>query len=383
MASIRKRNDSYTITVSCGYDIRGRQIRRYKTWRPPPEMTALQIRRELLRQSVIFEEQCRCLAPKSDIKFESLAEMWFEQYALPNLKTRTVSRYRQMRERAYNFLGHIRVSAITPVTIHGFLQELNRDGENRTSGGCLSPKTIRNYLSFVSGILSWAASQGIIDENPCRFIRPPRLIGQERPCYSPEEAQLFLNELQNEPLCWQVYFALAIFGGFRRGEILGLEWGDIDLFDGIITINRTSLYTSELGIFTETPKTKNSRRSLKMPESVILLLKDYRAEQGDVFPTKRLFTAKNGSPMNPSRVENWLTAFQKRTGLRKLNLHSLRHLNATLLINSGADIKTVSAALGHSQISTTLDIYAHTIAQSQARATAALADILDLKISGK
>lgn len=380
MASIKKRSASYTITVSCGYDIHGRQIRRYKTWRPPAEMTPAQEKRELFRQSVIFEEQCRYHIIKCDMKFEGLAEMWFEQYARPSLKARTVSRYRQMCERTYGFMGHIRVSAITPATINGFLRELNREGENRTSGGCLSPKTIRNYLSFVSGIFSWAASQGIVSENPCRAVRPPRLPAAERPCYSPDEAQRFLNELQAEPLCWRVYFALAIFGGFRRGEILGLEWGDIDLTFGIVTINRTSLYTSELGIFTETPKTKGSCRSLKMPLPVVSLLQCYKCEQQDASPQKRLFTARDGSPMNPTRVENWLAAFQKRKGLRKLNLHSLRHLNATLLINSGADIKTVSAALGHSQISTTLDIYAHTIAESQARATAALADILELKI---
>ncbi|MBP1577934.1 MAG: site-specific integrase [Oscillospiraceae bacterium] len=381
MASIRKRGDSYTITVSCGYDIRGKQIRRHKTWRPPAGMTKRQAERELQRQSLIFEEECHYNLTAVDMKFEAFAKIWFEQYAKPNLKVRTVSRYRQMEARVYRSFGHMKMRDITPMVIQRFVYDLGQMGENLATGGGLSPKTIRNYLSFVSGIFSYAAEQGIVRENPCRFVRPPHLPHTERPCYSQQEAQEFLDALHNEPLCWQVYFTLAIFGGFRRGEIMGLEWGDIDLETGVISINRTSLYTKELGVFTDTPKTKNSCRSLKMPRSVMAIIEQFKAEQPTALATDRLFKANDGSPMNPTRVENWLYSFQKRAGLRKLNLHSLRHLNATLLINSGADIKTVSMALGHSQITTTLDIYAHTIAEAQARATAALADILDLKIN--
>lgn len=383
MASIRKRGNSYSITVSCGYDIRGKQIRRHKTWRPPEGMTKRQTERELMRQSLLFEEQCRYNTAGGEIKFEAFAKKWFEQYAEPNLKARTVSRYRQMEPRVYRSIGHMKMQDITPMAVQQLVFELGQKGENQTTGGVLSPKTIRNYLSFVSSIFGYAAAQGIVRENPCRFVRAPKLPRIERPCYSAKEAQDFLDALVNEPLCWRVYFALAIFGGFRRGEILGLEWGDIDFENDIVTINRTSLYTSELGVFTDTPKTKNSRRSLKMPKSVMRLIEDFKNEKPIRFCGERLFTAKNGSPINPICVENWLSSFQKRAGLRKVNLHSFRHLNATLLINSGADIKTVSAALGHSQISTTLDIYTHTIAEAQAKATAALADILDLKINDK
>lgn len=91
----------------------------------------------------------------------------------------------------------------------------------------------------------------------------------------------------------------------------------------------------------------------------------------------RLFAAWDGAPLNPSCVENWLSRFFARSGLRKVNPDSFRHLNATLLINSGADVRTASATLGHSQTSTTLNIYAHAIAEAQARATYAISDMLD------
>lgn len=382
MASIRKRGKSYCITVSCGYDARGKQLRRYLTWRPPESLTRRQTEKELIRRAALFEEECRFDLLGGDVKFEDLVRRWFEQYAEPNLKARTVERYHQMEGRILCYFGNIRVRDITTRLVQNFLTELGREGENRSTGGTLSPKTIRNHLSFMSSIFGWAASQGIARENPCRYARPPQLSHAELPCYSQEEAQKFLAALEGEPLVWRVYFSLAIFGGFRRGEILGLEWRDIDFSGGIVTINRTSLYTSEKGIFTDTPKTKKSRRSLKMPDSVIALMRHFHEQSGKQ-AAERLFTARNGTPLNPTRVENWLTAFQQRAGLRKINLHSLRHLNATLLISGGADIKTVSAALGHSSVTTTLDIYAHAVSEAQARATAALADSLALQLNDK
>lgn len=93
--------------------------------------------------------------------------------------------------------------------------------------------------------------------------------------------------------------------------------------------------------------------------------------------TDRLFTACDERPIGNSTPLKWLDDFFKRTGLRKVTIHSFRHLNASLLINAGVDVKTVSATLGHSQVSTTLNIYAHTFAQAQARASEAVADALN------
>ncbi len=92
--------------------------------------------------------------------------------------------------------------------------------------------------------------------------------------------------------------------------------------------------------------------------------------------TDRLFITENGKPIGNSTPLKWLDNFFERTGLRKVTIHSFRHLNASLLINAGVDVKTVSATLGHSQVSATLNIYAHTFAQAQARASEAVANVL-------
>ena len=383
MAYIQKRGKSYTITVSCGYDIHGRQVRKSKTFTPDSKMTAKQLERALQREAVLFEEECgNSLCEGGNVKFEAFAEQWFEEYAAAHLKTRTISLYRSMKKRVYAGIGHIRLDKVATRTIQRFIHDLCKT---------MAPKTAQNYFSFISGVFSYAVSQGMISTNPCKGVKLPPVGTRERACYTLEEAQAFLAALQTEPMHWRIYYILAIFGGFRRGELLGLEWKDIDFETGVISIRRTSLYTPEHGVFTDTPKTARSVRSLKMTNDVMDELRRYRIEQnkerlkvGDKWQdSDRLFTTWNGAPLNPSCVENWLSRFFDRTDLRKVNPHSFRHLNASLLISCGTDVRTVSAALGHSQTSTTLNIYAHSFEEAQAKATAAISESLSLKILAK
>ena len=249
----------------------------------------------------------------------------------------------------------------------------------------LSPKTIRNYHGFISSVLSYAVRMGIIQNNPARNVALPPMEQGEKECYTIEEAQHFLDTLEQAPSKYRAFFILAIYGGFRRGELLGLEWSDLDFENCIVTIRRTSQYTKGRGVFTDTTKTAKSRRSLKLPASVFAVLRQHRATQaqerllmGDRWnDTNRLFVTAEGQPMRPNTPYYWLKDFCKSTGQRFLGVHQFRHLNASLLINSGADPGTVSSSLGHSQISTTLNIYTHTFAEAQARAGEAVAAALD------
>ena len=256
--------------------------------------------------------------------------------------------------------------------------------------GALSTKTQKLYLCFISDVFQYAIRCGLITRNPCHGVQAINTPSKERDVYTLDEAQQFLDRLQSAPIQYRAFFTLAIFGGFRRGELLGLEWSDIDFKNCTISIQRTSLYAKEQGgTFTGTPKTAGSVRTLKVPRAVIDLLREYRKEQtserlkvGDQWiNSNRLFTQWNGAPMSPDAVRHWLERFCKREGLRYVNVHSFRHLNASLLISSGADVKTVSSALGHSQATTTLNIYAHSFAEAQARASEAIADVLNLSIA--
>lgn len=283
-------------------------------------------------------------------------------------------------------LAHLRLDKITTRAIQSFINNLSEEGINKSTGGGLDPKTVRNYRSFVSAVMQYAVRMGMIFSNPCSNVISPPLKKKEKDIYTIEETQAFLDSLQAAPFKYQAFFVLAIYGGLRRGELLGLEWSDIEFENQLITIRRTSLYTKEMGIFTDTTKTENSRRVLKLPCEVFEVLRQYRAEQrierlqlGDQWQqSDRIFVTWNGSPMHPNTTYQWLKRFCENTGQRFLGIHQFRHLNATLLIGAGVDAKTVSASLGHTQVSTTLNIYAHTFAQSQARASEAVADVLAL-----
>lgn len=253
--------------------------------------------------------------------------------------------------------------------------------------GKLAPKSIQHYLSFVSSVMDYAFRFGMIPENPCKRVTIPTAPTPERECYTIEEAQAFLESLDKAPTKYRAFFVLAIYGGLRRGELLGLEWQDIDFQTQIIKIQRTSQYLKDRGIFTDETKTQKSRRTLKLPACVFEVLRTHRSEQlverlrmGDQWKdSRRLFTHLDGSPMHPNTPYHWLKRFCEETGQRFLGVHAFRHLNASLLINSGVDVRTVSASLGHSQVTTTLNIYAHTFEEAQAKASEAVADLLAVK----
>ncbi len=385
MATASKRGNSYRIRSSAGYDAEGRQIQKSKTWTPSPDMSDRQIAKELERQKVLFDEQIHGgQYVDRQIKFEPLAREWLQQAEKEgNLKPSTLKRFRQTQERVFEAIGHLFVDKISTRQIQAFINNLAENGINKQNGGGLSTKSQELHLNFISDVFKYAIKNGFATDNPCRNVTAIKTPTRERVCYTPEQAAAFLSALEDAPIKYKTFFMLAIYGGFRRGELLGFEWKDIDFADRVITVNRISVYDKG-GMTTGTPKTKTSQRSLKLPEVVFDQLREYRAEQlkdrfklGDQWHnTDSLFTQWNGLPMGPDTARHWLEKFCTAHNLPIVNIHSFRHLNASLLISSGADIRTVSSALGHSQTSTTLDIYAHAFQEQQAKAAEAVADAL-------
>lgn len=390
MATYTKRGSSYRIRASIGYTVDGKQVMKSMTWTPDPSMTARQIEKELTRQMVLFDEVCRGSSlTDGHIKFETFAGQWFSEYVEQSLGKRTQANYRQMAPRIYAALGHLYLDKITPRHIQKFINGLSQPGTNQRHPDCgLSPKTIKNHLAMISAVFAYAVKMGMIQNNPCRSVTlPPLEAGRERPCYTMEEAHAFLDALTEAPLRWQVFFSLAMFGGFRREELCGFEFSDFDFDNYTVSVRRASLYTPQDGIFTAPTKTVKSRRTLKLPAWLFDLVQRLKVDQarqrlalGDQWHERgRLFTKQDGSPIGLQQPYQWLHSFCKTKGLPFYGIHQFRHLNASLLIYNGEDVRTVSAALGHSQTSTTLNIYAHTFETAQARASEALSDTLPVK----
>lgn len=381
MATIRKRGDSYQIRVSVGYDTKGNHKEQSMTWKPPDGMTERQIQKELNRQAVMFEEACVRGFKSSAVKFEELSEEWFEEYAKLNLRSTTYERLKQLRHRIYHAIGHLRIDKITPRQLQAFVNSLAKEGANEKTGKPLAPKTIRHNLSLISDVFTYAVKMGLVSDNPCSKVTIPKGETKEKQIYSQEEMEILLTKLMGEPLKYKVFFYLIAYSGFRRSEMLGLEWKDIDFENNIISVRRTSNYTAERGTYTDTTKTKRSQRTLKISPFIMEMLKQLKEEQDNEalrlgskwVETDRLFTKWNGEEMNNQTPYGWLKEFCEKNNLPFYGIHSFRHFAASALISAGLDVTTVSGALGHCNSGTTLNVYSHMFQNAQAR----VADAMD------
>lgn len=355
MASVEKRGNSYRIKVSCGYKTDGKQVTQKMTRTPDPNMTEKQIEKELQRQIVLFEEECRHGQVVSAVKFEAFTEEWFEEYAKLNLKSTTYTRQRQLTKRVYAAIGHIRLDRLTTREIQKFINSLTQDGVNENTGKPLSRKTMIHYLSFISTVIDYAIKMNMISDNPCRRVTIPKGSKKERKILTIEETEEFFKLLKTAPLKYQAFFTLDIYSGMRRGEMLGLEWKDIDFQTGVIHIQRTSNYTKAKGIYTDTTKTENSVRFVKVPMEIVEVLLLYKKEQDEErikldskwHETDRLFVKYDGQPMNPQTPYGWLKEFCEKNNFPFYGIHQFRHLHTSLLIGAGIDPTTVSGILGN------------------------------------
>lgn len=272
---------------------------------------------------------------------------------------------------------------------------------HRHTGG-LSSKTILHYHRLISVILEQVTRERLIPFNIAdrNYMKAPKLDHKEAVFLDDEQAFHVLELLDREPLKWKVAMYLLIYSGVRRGELLGLEWGDIDFDNKVIHIRRTSQYVKDMGIITKSPKNETSYRTIKLSEMMFDLLREYRQywEQlrealEDIWQytieitlvdgkkkrvqNDRLFIKDDSTPMNPDSLTDWTRRFVERNDLPHFTPHSLRHTHATLLIAEGVSIPTVSRRLGHSSIATTSRIYVHAIQAQDEIAS----DVIDEKLN--
>lgn len=370
MATIRKKNNSYEIAVSCGYGADGKQIRRFLTYKPDKGMTPKKIENEVKRQAVLFEEQCKYgqAAANGKIKLSDYIPIYFEN-AKNNLSEYNYKAYqRTINKYIIPALGHFKLKDITPVHIQHFINELQEKPSN-TKTGKLSPSTVRRYYTVLQSIFHSAYKLGIIGVNPADGdrITLPKLQEQKTEIFTPEEIADILNYLENEPLQFKTLIHLALNSGCRRGELVGLKWSDINFYTGVLTVQRSNYKVKGEPIKSKETKT-GKRRYMTLPPYCIALLKEYRAEQGrqrlamgDKWQGDEwIFIQADGSPMYPSTPTLMFDKFLKRHNLKHRKFHALRHTSATLLLGSGTNIKNVADRLGHTQLKTT-NRYVHAL----------------------
>ena len=389
--SIEKRGkNSYRLTVSEGFDLNGKPMIHRKTVHGTKKDAEVELAK------FVTEVQNGLVIDGKSLKFSEFTEIWKRDYGSKELAPSTYKRYCRMLEtRLLPYFGHFYINKIKPTDIMKFYDLLEKDTQlvrKKGNNGSktkkpLSGKTILEHHRLLRAMLHRAVYWQLIVSNPAERVQPPRAKKPKRRSYDDEQTKILLENLEKltvEDTKYKVAIILTIFTGVRLGELMGLEWQDVDFRNGIISINRSSQYLSDMGVFTKVPKTESSIREIAIPEFIISLLEEYKLwyeEQKSIYgelwtDSDRLFVQADGKPMHPSTISKWFVKYVGQIGLPVINFHGLRHTNASLLVAQNIDIAVISARLGHAQISTTLDFYVHPLLSHNRKAGYALENLL-------
>lgn len=430
MASIRERKGpegvSYQITVSCGRDINGKKLRETVTFVPDPALTPKKKEKAVEDFARDFEAKIKSGAAMDGRKvtLKEFSNRWLEEVAKQKLQPATVNKYREeLQDKILPALGHLKLSELKPHNINAFFVGLTKDGARKDGkAGGYSKGSIAKTRNVLSSILRTAAEWEIIERNPCDKVRLQVEDCAERiKFFSPEQTALFLEyiekpytvkigghertddtgikyrvgdyEIEKEiPEQIRVLLNMAVYTGLRKGELLALQWQDIDFKEDQIRVAKAVTLVDGKQII-KAPKTKTSNRTVSIPHSLTIRLQRLKSErleyrfklgqrwEGDSW----LFIQENGKMMNYSTpyqalqdaISRYNADKKEDQRLPAIPFHGLRHTSATLLIAGKQDIKTVSRRLGHAQTSTTMNIYAHALEESDKKAASALETLLE------
>lgn len=425
MSSIRKRGNSYQITVSNGRDITGRQIIETATFTPDPNRTAKQNQKALEKFAFEFEEKVKSgkYLDGEKMIYKDFIDLWMQDYARKQLQQTSIERCESsLNNLILPELGHLKLAKIQPLHIQAFYNKLMEQGYT-VNGRHKQYKanTIKRIHQIISSTLNTAVRWQLIESNPCCRVKPPKpdRSTSDIKHFTLEEAQIFLDQLDKEytvsyggharrdgspsarhlevrkvPLQQKVFFHMALFGGFRLGELIALTWDDIDFKSCTVSISKSTAKTKD-GMITKSPKTASSIRIVSLPTETMSLLRHWKAEQqayrlsaGTYWKgIGHIFIQDNGSQMDISTpnhvfkkiIKRYNESAEEADRLPEITLHGLRHTSATLLIAQNIDIRTVSGRLGHAECSTTMNIYAHALKKQDERAAASIGELFAKK----
>ena len=303
-------------------------------------------------------------------------DFWLENYAKLKVRPSSYQTYKGfLNNHIKPNIGNIPLPKLTTMELQQFYKKLLESGrvdrieaKNKPKG--LSVKTVRNLHQMVSSALNLAVAQKLIPVNPASACALPKVERKEMKTIPVEQLNAFLAEAKASGV-FELYY-IDLVTGLRRGELLGLKWDDIDLKNGVLHVRRQVM--RQEGKMVEAPlKTKNSYRSVSLGADAIEVLEQQKKKAGS---SEYVFPSPTGGPMSPDSVLHMLQRVLKRAGLERVRFHDLRHTFATLALQNGVDVKTVSGMLGHYSAGFTLDIYAHVTTAAQREAANTMGNVL-------
>lgn len=391
MANIQERRNkegkliSYSIRVHRGRGQDGKQLKPWTaTFDVAPTWTEKSARKKAADFAATFERDCKAgLIGDGRRRFDDYCTYCIDLKEKRGIKHSTIFRYRELTKRIFPSIGHIKICDLRADHLNALYTELMKPGLNNRTGGSLSPSTVRKYHNLISTVLEQAVKEGLVSFNVADRTMKPKAEKPDVKYFQPDEVAKIRDALEREPIKWRTLVHMLLITGARRGEILGLKWESVDFSRNQIHICNSVSYRPDVGIRVESPKTETSVRFVSLPAETMQLLRQYRAWQsserlrlGEYYQDQGLvFSQDNGQPMHPDSVNKWLNKFSARHNLPHINPHAFRHSMASLLYFNGVDSVSISKRLGHAQVSTTSNIYAHVIEQADQRNADILADV--------
>lgn len=384
MPSVRKRETAagksfYEISVSRG---RGKS-RLTKRWYVPEGWSQRAIDRELAAVAAEFERQCdtgeiisrseqrekeaqEAAAAAQILTLRQYGERVFMPAKAVTMSENGRSVYQsELEKKIYPALGNVKMPEITPAQITALLLDQQSQGKAHST-------VIKTY-TVLHSLFKMAYMGDMIDRNPMDKVERPRPRKDEVKPTEPEaftaaEVSQIMAAADQEPLKWRAMVHLLIDTGIRRGECCALRWENINFKTGAITIAGNLCYTKQKGVYLDTPKNGRAR-VVYAGVDTLAMLRHLRVEQAGKAISPYVFTQEESAePMHPQSPTRYLHNFSRRYGIPDLHPHKLRHTFASLAITNGADVASVSEALGHSDKAVTLRMYTHADEQSIARA---------------
>ncbi len=372
----------YQLAVSAGTDSKGQRQRHYKTIEARNDREA-----EKALAAFITEVEGGTYIEPVKMSFEDVFKKWIASHqGEKELAPKTKARYEQLFDlRIKDYFNRYKLEKINATMIDDFFTELrNMDRLDRRKGK-LSEQTVKHHYRLINAVFAYAYRKGLIKSNPMEKTEPVSVQKKEIHCFNEEQITILLEALETAETKFKTTIHIAL-NGLRLGEVMGLEWSDVDYKNNTIRIERTSQYIAGKGIITKKPKTKKSTRTISMPEEVMNLIRQHEIEQKQQRMkvankwenSNRLFTTELGAPMFPETPSKWFNEFIKCHNEKiksdpdiqednkplhmlpeDVTFHGLRHTSVSYLIANGEDVATIAQRHGHSNANTTLSIYAH------------------------
>ena len=306
---------------------------------------------------------------------------WLQDSVKPSVRPKTHRSYRQMVDLHLKpGLGRHKLTKLTPQQVQTFLNDQLHGGrvlktyDAKDTPRTLTPRTVQYIHAVLRRALNQATRWGMVPRNVAALVSPPRVARQEIQPFTPQQARDFLGKIADHRLYSLI--AVALSCGLRQGEALGLRWADgVDLEHGVLHLRHALQVVDGERQLVEL-KTARSRRTITLPSEIVTVLRDHRTRQLE----RRLaagpkwheagfvFTTRDGKPLDGGNVTRDFKRLLEKAGLPPLRFHDLRHSCASFLLAQGVGPRVVMEILGHSQISLTMNTYAHVLPSLQKEA---------------